>query len=453
MTKADNFSVFGSKDFQNRVLQGAITDKIFFEKIFEILHEDYFVSEAHKVLWVEIRKLFNKYDSPPTYEMLRLEISHFPESDQKDATLEVLKDIEKKVNRTEIEHAKDSALEFCKNQSMKNAILKSVELLKDGKFEEIQKTIEDSLKITSEQDIGHKYFESLKSRSVANHRPNACPTGFPALDHLDVLDGGLAGGELGVVMAPTGVGKSFLLVNFGYGALAAGKNVVHYTFELSENNIGTRYDSRITKVPIKQVVSRLGEVEKKLASFSGGKLIIKEYPTKIATVNTIKFHMGRLISSGFEPDLIIIDYGDLMRSRKGYDQKRYELESIYEDLRGFAMETRLPIWTATQSNREGFNDDIITIDKVGEAISKVHVSDFFATFSQRKFHIGKNRAGTAGVNFDIDIDYARSMITLAQLNAANSGITVSNRVDQLLNAPDKLKNIYDTHRDTKEFVS
>jgi|10_taG_2_1085330.scaffolds.fasta_scaffold01019_21 replicative DNA helicase len=453
MTNADNFSVFGSKEFQNRVLQGTITDKIFFEKIFEILKEDYFVSDAHKVLWIEIRKLFNKYDSPPTYEMLRLEISHYPESDQKDATIEVLKDIEKKVNRTEIEHAKETAFEFCKNQSMKNAILKSVELLKDGKFEEIQKTIEDSLKITTEQDIGHKYFESLKSRSTANHRPNACPTGFDALDHLDVLDGGLAGGELGVVMAPTGVGKSFLLVNFGYGALAAGKNVIHYTFELSENNIGTRYDSRITKVPIKQVVSRLGEVEKKLASFSGGKLIIKEYPTKIATVNTIKFHMGRLISSGFEPDLIIIDYGDLMRSRKGYEQKRYELESIYEDLRGFAMETRLPIWTATQSNREGFNDDIITIDKVGEAISKVHVSDFFATFSQRKFHIGKNRAGKAGVNFDIDIDYARSMITLEQGNATHGGISVGSRVDQILNAPDKLRNVYDEYRDKKDYVT
>ncbi|MBT7349876.1 hypothetical protein HN803_03720 [candidate division WWE3 bacterium] len=453
MTNADNFSVFGSKDFQNRVLQGAITDKVFFEKIFEILKEEYFISDAHKVLWVEIRKLFNKYDSPPTYEMLRLEISHYPESDQKDATFGVLKDIEKKVNRTEIEHAKETAFEFCKNQSMKNAILKSVELLKDGKFEEIQKTIEDSLKITTEQDIGHKYFESLRSRSTANHRPNACPTGFDALDHLDVLDGGLAGGELGVVMAPTGVGKSFLLVNFGYGALAAGKNVVHYTFELSENNIGTRYDSRITKVPIKQVVSRLEEVEKKLTSFSGGRLIIKEYPTKVATVNTIKFHMGRLISSGFEPDLIIIDYGDLMRSRKGYEQKRYELESIYEDLRGFAMETRLPIWTATQSNREGFNDDVITIDKVGEAISKVHVSDFFATFSQRKFHIGKNRAGKAGINFDIDIDYARSMITLEQGNATHRGISVASRVDQRLNAPDKLRNVYDEYRDKKDFVT
>ena len=142
-----------------------------------------------------------------------------------------------------------------------------------------------------------------------------------------------------------------------------------------------------------------------------------------------------------------------MRSRKGYEQKRYELESIYEDLRGFAMETRLPIWTATQSNREGFNDDIITIDKVGEAISKVHVSDFFATFSQRKFHIGKNRVGKAGVNYDIDIDYARSLITLEQGNAAHGGISVSSRVQNILNSGDKLKSVYDDYRYKKDYVT
>jgi len=451
VASADNFSVFGSKEFQNKVLQGVLSDKVFFEKVFEILKEDYFISDAHKVLWVEIRKLFNKYDSPPTYDMLRMEISHYPESDQKDSTLEILKDIEKKVNRQEIEHAKEKAFEFCKNQKMQQAILNCVPLLKEQKFEEIQKTIEDALKATVTTDIGHNYFESLQSRSTANHRLNACPTGFEALDHLNILDGGLAGGELGVVMAPTGGGKSFMLVNFGYGALAAGKNVIHYSFELSENNIGTRYDSRITKVPIKEIRTRLTEVESKLAAFSGGKLIIKEYPTKIATVNTLKFHIGRLVSSGFEPDLIIIDYGDLMRSRKGYEQKRFELESIYEDLRGFAMETRLPIWTATQSNREGFTDEVITIDKVGEAISKVHVSDFFATFSQRKFHIGKNRAGQAGINLDIDIDFSRSMISLQENNSQVSGISINDRVNKLLHGPEKLRNVYEEYRDKEGF--
>ena len=442
-TDVDSFKSFGT-NFQNCVLQAALIDREFFEKSFEVLKEEYFTSEAHKTIWLEIRKLFNKYNGPPSYEILKTEIAQYPEGELKESTINVLLDIETKVNRQEIEYAKDKSLEFCKNQSMKGAILQSVELLKEGRFEEIQKTIEDSLKISTEQDLGADYFDSFKSHQQVHAR--ACiPTGFPLLDANEVLDGGLANGELGVVMAPTGGGKSFFLVNLGYGALAAGKNVIHYSFELSETHVGNRYDSRITGIPTKELRNRMVEAEAQLVRFNGGQLYIKEYPPKVATINTIKFHMGRLLSNGFDPDLIIIDYGDLMKSRRGYDQKRFELESIFEDLRALSMEMKLPIWTATQSNREGFNDDVITIDKVGEAINKAMVVDFFGTFSQRKFHIGKNRMGQANVNYNIDMDPARAFIDLNDDQPA--GFSVGDKVNNLLSGGDKMRSFY---RDVKE---
>lgn len=442
-TDVDSFKSFGP-NFQNCVLQAALIDRDFFEKIFETLKEEYFTSEAHKSIWLEIRKLFNKYNAAPTYDTLKSEISQYPEGELKESAINVLLDIETKVNRQEIEYAKDKSIEFCKNQSMKAAILKSVELLQEGKFEEIQKTIEDSLKISTEQDMGHDYFDSFKSRQQVDSRITV-PTGFPLLDANEVLDGGLANGELGAVMAPTGGGKSFFLVNLGFGALAAGKNVIHYTFELSETHVGNRYDSRITGVPTKELRTRMVEAENKLARFMGGQLFIKEYPPKVATINTIKFHMGRLLSNGFEPDLIIIDYGDLMRSRRGYDQKRFELESIFEDLRALAMEMKLPIWTATQSNREGFNDDVITIDKVGEAINKAMVVDFFGTFSQHKFHIGKNRMGQANVNYNIDMEPARAFIDLNE--GTTSGISISEKVNNMLSDNDSMKSFYRTFKE------
>ena len=123
MVDGTNFDVFGSSQFQNRVLQGLFTDKIFFERIFEILKEEYFTSEAHQIIWREIIKLFNKYNAPPTFDMLRVEIAALPETNDKDDALTLLVDIEKKTNRSEIEHAKEKAFEFCKNQSMKQAIL------------------------------------------------------------------------------------------------------------------------------------------------------------------------------------------------------------------------------------------------------------------------------------------------------------------------------------------
>ena len=444
-TDVDSFKSFGT-NFQNCVLQAALIDRDFFEKSFEVLKEEYFTSEAHKTVWLEIRKLFNKYSAPPTYDTLKTEISQYPEGELKESTINVLLDIETKVNRQEIEYAKDKSLEFCRNQSMKGAILQSVDLLKEGKFEEIQKTIEDSLKISTEQDMGHDYFDSFKSRQQVHVR-SCIPTGFPLLDQSSVLDGGLAHGELGVVMAPTGGGKSFMLVNFGYGALAAGKNVVHYTFELSETHVGNRYDSRITSIPTKELRSRMSEAEGQLANFNGGQLFIKEYPPKVATINTIKFHMGRLLSNGFSPDLIIIDYGDLMKSRRGYDQKRFELESIFEDLRALSMEMKLPIWTATQSNRDGFNDDVITIDKVGEAINKAMVVDFFGTFSQRKFHVGKNRMGQANINFNIEMDPARSFINLNEDMPSTNGFSINEKINNMMNGGDKMRSLY---RDFKE---
>ena len=444
MNNTDTFESYGI-GFQNCVLQGVLIDRDFFEKSFETLKDEFFTSDSHKLIWTEIRKLYNKYNTPPTYETLKVEIASMPDNQLKEDTIEVLLDIETKVNRQEIEYAKDKSLEFCKNQSMKQAILASVDLLKEGKYEEIQSVIEQSLKINTEQDLGQDYFDSFESRRKV-HTRQTVPTGFPLLDAEAVLDGGLANGELGVVMAPTGGGKSFFLVNLGFGALAASKNVIHYSMELSETHVGNRYDSRITGVPTKELRSKMVEAENTLARFMGGQLFIKEYPPKVATINTIKFHVGRLLSNGFSPDLIIIDYGDLMKSRRGYEQKRFELESIFEDLRALSMELKLPIWTATQSNREGFNEDVITIDKVGEAINKAHVVDFFGTFSQRKFHIGKNRMGEANVNYNIDMQPEISFIDLNENQATGF---VADKMSSLLNSDGrgKIGSLYQTFKD------
>ena len=444
MNITDTFESYGI-GFQNCVLQGVLIDRDFFEKSFETLKDEFFTSDSHKLIWTEIRKLYNKYNTPPTYETLKVEIASMPDNQLKEDTIEVLLDIETKVNRQEIEYAKDKSLEFCKNQSMKQAILVSVDLLKEGKYEEIQGVIEQSLKINTEQDLGQDYFDSFESRRKV-HTRQTIPTGFPLLDAEAVLDGGLANGELGVVMAPTGGGKSFFLVNLGFGALAAGKNVIHYSMELSETHVGNRYDSRITGIATKELRSKMTEAENKLARFMGGQLFIKEYPPKVATINTIKFHVGRLLSNGFDPDLVIIDYGDLMKSRRGYEQKRFELESIFEDLRALSMELKLPIWTATQSNREGFNEDVITIDKVGEAINKAHVVDFFGTFSQRKFHIGKNRMGQANVNYNIDMQPEISFIDLNENQATGF---VADKMSSLLNSDGrgKIGNLYQTFKD------
>ena len=119
----------------------------------------------------------------------------------------------------------------------------------------------------------------------------------------EVLDGGLANGELGVVMAPTGGGKSFFLVNLGFGALAAGKNVIHYTFELSETHVGNRYDSRITGIPTKELRKRMSEAEDGLVYVS----MVVSYLLKNTHQRSLQSILLNFIWEGcFQVDLTLI---------------------------------------------------------------------------------------------------------------------------------------------------
>ena len=460
MRPSESFEMFGN-NFQTRVLQGVLIDHNFFETVYEILKPEYFNSEAHQAIWTEIRNFYEKYNAIPTYDSIKAEIVTYSDEFEtlKSSAVMLLSGMKAKVNRKEVEHAQDKAFEFCRNKVMEAAILKSVQYLKKNKFDEIQKEIEESMKLTCQVDIGHDYFGQFGLRSKENVR-NTIPTGFPIIDARKYMDGGLAPGELGVIMAPTGGGKSFWLVNLGFGALAQGHDVVHYTFELSETNVGWRYDARISEVPIKDIPEKASLVESRLNSFKGGRLFIKEYPVKSATINTIKFHIGRLMSSGFDPKLIILDYADLMRSRKGYEQKRFELESIYEDLRGFSQEMKLPIWTASQSNRGGFTDEIITLDKMGESISKAQVADFVASFSRTieekqrglgKFFIAKNRFGDDGVWFPTTINTSNSYIAIGK--KLEDDPSVEELVSKTLGGPDDvggssiMRELYKKHKD------
>lgn len=420
----ETFDIFG-RNFQTKVLQGVLLDSKFFQLMYNSLRDEYFTTDAHQSVWAEIKNFYDKFQSTPSFDSLKLEFATY-HGDDKATINNIIWEAEHKTNVKESEQVRDKAKKFCRNKRMELAVLQSAKMVNEGvydetKYDEITGIIEKALKDSIELELGHDYFGDFDSRLRKNVRKTVS-SGFSVLDKKNYLDGGFGGGELAVIMAPTGGGKSFFLVNFGYGALVAGNDVIHYTFELSETNIGWRYDSRITGIPIKEVVENAASVEASLEKFKGGKLIIKEYPTKRATVNDIKFHYQHLCASGYNPKLMIVDYADLMRSRKSYDQKRMELECIYEDLRGLAMELKIPIVTASQVNRLGYGGDIITVDKVGESMAKVQIADFIASFSRSeedkkkgtgKLYIAKNRNGEDGFWLPTTINTSISRIEIS----------------------------------------
>lgn len=222
--------------------------------------------------------------------------------------------------------------------------------------------------------------------------------------------------------------NSHFLVNAGATALLAGKNVLHYTLELSETAVGVRYDSNLCNIDSGDVIVNKELILKQYSEAKMGRLIIKEFPTSTATIYTIRAHVERLSLKGFNPDVIIIDYADIMRSTRQYDSLRYELKLIYEELRGFAVEKNVPIVTASQSNKEGASAEVIDMTNMSEAYGKAAVCDVILSISRRihekasgggRLYVCKNRAGKDGLLYNIKIDTARSKFEIEGQSTMN----------------------------------
>jgi len=283
----------------------------------------------------------------------------------------------------------------------------SVNLLKIGNYDEIKTKIDSAMKAGADTNIGHQYNSDVALRYNEAARATIT-TGWDVVD--DLMDGGLGPGELGVVMAPAGIGKSWLLINIGANAIRNGRNVVHFTLELNENYVGQRYDSVITGIAAQNLRNHQEDIEEKLSKIKG-ELVIKYYPTKSVGIMALKAHIEKSAMLGKKPDLVIVDYADLLKvSAK---DKHEALEELYEELRGLAGEYKVPVWTATQAGRSALEEDIIEADKIAASYGKVMVSDFIMSLSRKvqdklsgtgRVHIVKNRFGPDGMTLPSKIN-------------------------------------------------
>lgn len=219
--------------------------------------------------------------------------------------------------------------------------------------------------------------------------------------------------------------NSHFLTMLGANAMREGRNVIHYTLEMSESLVGLRYDSNLCEIDADEVTERKADVIARYASMKLGRLFIKEFPTCWATINNIRAHVEKLGARGFKPDIILIDYADIMRSTRQYDAKRFELQLIYQELRAYASEIEVPIWTASQSNKDGSTSDVVDLNNMAEAYGKAMEADVVVSLSRRshekaagvgRLFVAKNRIGRDGMLYGVKIDTARSSISLLDDN-------------------------------------
>ncbi len=405
---SETLTQFGTS-FQSKIVASLMSDIKFIQTISDILEPDMFDSDSTKWLVKSIRDYFYEYKKQPTVEVVKYKIDEIDNDVLKSGVVDKLRDVWKNIEATDLEFVQSETLDFCKNQTLKSAILESVDMLENKNYDGIKSLIDNAMKAGSERDLGHDYIPSLEVRLSESARITV-KTPWDVIN--DITDGGLGAGELGVVVAPAGIGKSWTLQALGSEVVRQGKTVVHYTLELNENYVGLRYDSIFSGVTTGNIKYHKEDVEKKLQSLPG-KLLIKYFPTKAASVNTIGSHLKQIELSGVDIDMVIVDYADILMPTGNFKEKRHAIGTIYEDLRGLAGELEIPIWTASQANRSALEEDVIGADKVSEDYSKVMTADFVISMSRKvedkiantgRFHVIKNRFGIDGVTYPSTIN-------------------------------------------------
>ena len=439
------FSKYG-KSFQEKLCMAILDDRAFADQIEEVLDVNFLELNYLKLFLNKVFTYRKKYEVHPSRDIMKTILRSELDNENELTTKQVREYyVRSQVSDpTDLRYIKETALDFCKKQNLKSAMVKSIGLLQNSSFDEISQVINDSLKLGVDNDTGYDYKRDFEERFKPRFR-NPVGTGWTLID--DICKGGLGQKELGVVIAPTGAGKSMALVHLGTQALKEGKTVVHYTLELQDTVVASRYDSCLTKIPLQDLSSFKEKIYEEVNEVPG-KLIVKEYPTKTASTQTIRNHLEKLRMRSIDVDMIIIDYGDLLRPVRYLKEKRNELESIYEELRGIAAEYEAPVWTASQTNRSGLNAEVITMESISEAFNKCFVADFIFSISRTvedkvansgRLFVAKNRNGPDGLVFPLFMDTANVCIKVLEPSEEDEVVEVSAK-KQKANLYEKYKN-------------
>jgi replicative DNA helicase len=403
----DKFDAFG-QSFQIKLLSALLKNAGFLEQIHDILKPEYFQNESFIWLIKQILDYFVEYKRKPTIDVLKIRLEDVTDALLKEEIKSYIMRIFKHLQSDDLEAIQVEAIRFCRHQNMKNTIFDSIDLIKVEDYDGIFRNVKKALEAGQESDIGYEYKGDIESRYKDSER-KTIPTPWNSINEL--IAGGFGRGELVVFVGGSGAGKSWVLANVGLSAVKSGLNVIHYTMELDQYYTAIRYDSILTKIPMEKLRADFSKVERMIETLPGN-LTIKYYPTKSASVLTLRSHIEKTIMRGERPDIIVVDYADLLKHGK-YEDKRHQLEAIYQELRGLGGEYGIPIITASQSNRQGYQETVIQGQHISEAFEKIMISDFVASISRNdndklhgkgRFHIIKNRMGADGITLPADMD-------------------------------------------------
>jgi replicative DNA helicase len=385
---------------EQTILKNLIYNEEYLRKVLPFIKEDYFTDRTDRAIFTEISKFTESYNSTPTVEALELAIKE--KRNFTDEEVEKCETNLQEINKTREELSKiewlvDKTEKFCQEKAIYNAVLGSISIL-EGKDKTqdkgfIPKLLSDALAISFDSSVGHDYLENSDERYDFYHKKEEkIPFDLDMLNKI--TKGGLPKKTLNIALAGTGVGKSLFMCHVAAGAMVQGKNVLYITMEMAEEKIAERIDANLLNVTVDDLINLPKEMYdkkiEKLREKTVGKLIIKEYPTASASATHFRTLLNELnLKKSFVPDIIFIDYLNICcssRIKAGANINSYTyVKSIAEELRGLAVEYNVPIVSATQTTRSGFNSSDPGLEDTSESFGLPATADFmFALISSEE---------------------------------------------------------------------
>ena len=431
MATNKNFEYLGNT-FQLQLLNQIILDKDFSHSIIDVIENNYFENKYFKIITQMIREYYTKYDHTPSFETLE----QITKSElQQEIASKIVLDTIKKIKDAPIDgvaFVQEKALKFCKQQELQKVMTKAQKIIDGGEFENydaLEEMVRGALQVGAKDTSSMDVFSNIDQVLDEDYR-HPIPMGIPGIDRL--LKGGLAKGEIGVILAPTGVGKSTILTKIANHAFNLGNNVLQIFFEDNPKVIQRKHYTLWTKIHPDELSEKRDEVIKKVKDIEESmpnKLIMNKLPSDTVTMSQIKNQIRKMVADGNKIDMVLLDYIDCVVPDKNLGDEWKSEGSVLRAFEAMCHEMDLVGWTATQGNRSSISSEVVTTDQMGGSIKKAQVGHVIITVAktlQQKemklatIAITKSRVGDDGVVFEnckfdnamLDIDTDSSMTFL-----------------------------------------
>jgi hypothetical protein len=437
-------------DYQYNLINQMIVDTKFGESVIDSIDHNYFETVDLKNIVIEIKNIKDNYGSIPDYPTLEIKLKQIENSIVRDFTLEHLSTIRGLTVKTPI-LIQEEAIKFCKQQELSKAVKKIQKIIDTGKsedFDSASEFIKTALDVGYAKDDDTTLFEGINEVLADDYR-NPILTGVAKLD--EVMNGGLSKTELGVVVAPFGVGKTTMATKFANSAFNNGYNVLQIFFEDQPKVIKRKHYSCWTNIELNNLGAYREDVIEKVKSMEGkakGGLKLKRMSSDGTTIKTIRKYVEKKISEGFRPDIILLDYIDCVQPSKRFDDVYAGEGNVMREFETMLSDFNMAGWTFVQGNRSSIKSEVVEADQIGGSIKKGQIGHFIMSIAKSlaqkdsghaNIAILKSRFGKDGLVFqDCVFDNSRIQIDIGEEQGgitdfqAKTGINGSNQ--QMINS-------------------